>query len=100
MIMINIRQPLVISHKHSSKLLSVMVILIIVNHLCILDSFGAEMRKLSNKFIISYVLTEGDPVPAAQGGVNVVTKIFNGYFAVCIEGGSCINTKDIPSSQC
>ena len=56
-----------ISRKHAYVLLSVMLILIIVNHLCILDSFRAEMRKLSNKFTISSVLTEGDPVTAAQG---------------------------------
>ena len=82
--MINIPQPLVISHKHSSTLLSVMVILIIVNHLCVLDSFGADMRKLSNKTIISYVLTEGDPVPAAQGGLNVVTKICTMIFSLVV----------------
>ena len=75
-----------------------MLILIIVNHLCILDSFSAEMRKLSNKFTISSVLTEGDPVTAAQGGVNVVTNLFNRNFTVCIEGGSCIKIKDFPTS--
>ena len=96
--MINICQPLMISRKHAYVLLSVMLILIIVNHLCILDSFRAEMRKLSNKFTISSVLTEGDPVTAAQGGVNVVTNLFNGNFTVCIEGGYCIKTKDFPTS--
>ena len=65
--MINISQSQVISHKQASALLSVMLILTIVNHLCILDSFGAEMKKLSNKFVISTVLIEGDPVRAAQG---------------------------------
>ena len=43
-----------------------MLILIIVNHFCILDSFGVEMEKLSNKFDISTILTEGDPVTSAQ----------------------------------
>ena len=70
-----------------------MLILIIVNHFCILDSFGVEMEKLSNKFDIFTVLTEGDPVSTAQG-VNLVTNIFNGKFTVCIEGGFCLNKKD------
>ena len=73
--MINICQPLMISRKHAYALLSVMLILIIVNHLCILDSICAEIKKLSNKFIISSVLTEGHPVTAAQNGVNVVTNL-------------------------
>ena len=72
----------------------VMLILIIDNHLCILDSFGVEMEKLSNKFDISTILTEGDPVTSAQG-VSFVTNtcIFNGKFTVCIEGGFCLNIK-------
>ena len=56
-IMINIYHPLSLSHKHAFALMSVMLILIIVNHFCILDSFGAEMKKLRNKFVISSVLT-------------------------------------------
>ena len=92
---INICQAPVISHNHACALLSVMLILIIDNHLCIQDSFGVEMEKLSNKFDISTILTEGDPVTSAQG-VNFVTNtcIFNGKFTVCIEGGFCLNTKD------
>ena len=96
--MINICQSLVISRKHAYVLLSVMLILIIVNHLCILDSICAEIKKLSNKFTISSVLTEGDPVTVAQGEINVVTNVFNRNFTVCIEGGYCIKTKDFPSS--
>ena len=90
---INICQAPVISHSHACALLSVMLILIIDNHLCILDSFGVEMEKLSNKFVISAVLTEGNSA-TSEHGVNVVTNIFNGKFTVCIEGGFCLNTKD------
>ena len=82
-----------ISHNHACVLLSVMLILIIDNHLYTLDSFGVEMEKLSNKFVISAVLTEENSVTSEQG-VNVVTNIFNGKFTVCIDGGFCLNTKD------
>ena len=95
--MIDICQSLVISRKHAYALLSVMLILVTVNHLCILDSFCAEMKKLSNKLIISTVLIEGDPERAAQG-VDAVRKNFNGKFTVGIGGGFCINTKDFPTS--
>ena len=95
--MINISQSQVISHKQASALLSVMLILTIVIYLCILDSIGAEMKKLSNRLVISTVLIEGDPVRAAQG-VDAVRKNFNGEFTVGIGGGFCINTKDFPTS--
>ena len=66
--------------------------LIIVNQFCIPDSFGSKMKRLSNKFVISTVLIEGDPVRAAQGVSVTSTCIFNGKLAACIEGGFCINT--------
>ena len=69
-----------------------MLSLIIVNQFCIPDSFGSEMKRLSNKFVISTVLIEGDPVRAAQGVGVTSTCIFNGKLTACMEGGFCINT--------
>ena len=69
-----------------------MLSLIIVNQFCIPDSFGSEMKRLSNKFVISTVLIEGDPVRAAQGVGVTITCIFIGKFTACIEGGFGINT--------
>ena len=55
------------------------------------------MKKLYKNFIISTILTERDPVTAAQG-VNVLTNIFNGKFTVWIEGDFCMNRKGFLSS--
>ena len=69
-----------------------MLSLIIVNQFCIPDSFGSEMKRLSNKFVISTVHIEGDPVRAPQGVSVTSTCIFNGKLTAWVEGGFCINT--------